>query len=238
MHKIMVLNAKGGCGKTTIATTLACYFASNGYSTALMDFDPQQSSNRWLKIRSPEQPQIKIIDGARSKAGVTRSWQLYGGNETEIVVIDTPAGVTGGKLVELFHKADSILIPVMPSIIDLHAMEVFLVELGRLLKQGQHRKHVGVIANRVRMKGKSYYAIEELMEEVGLPLVSVLRDTQNYSIAMESGLGISELKSGTSAKDRKHWDPILDWLLQMIPSKQQKLDLSNSPPGRWPSAVA
>ncbi len=237
MHKIMVLNAKGGCGKTTIATTLACYFASHGYTTALMDFDPQQSSNRWLKIRSPEHPQIKAIDGARPRSGVTRSWQLYGGNETEIVIIDTPAGVTGGKLVDLFHKADSILIPVMPSIIDLQAMEVFLGELGRLFKRGQNQKHIGVIANRVRMKGKSYHAIEELMGEVGLPLVSVLRDTQNYSLAMESGLGICELKPGTSAKDRKHWDSILDWLFQVIPSKQQKLDLPSTS-GRWPSAVA
>lgn len=237
MHKIMVLNAKGGCGKTTIATTLACCFAANGYSTALMDFDPQQSSRRWLETRSPEKPHIKAIDGARQQVGVTRSWQLHGGNETEIAVIDTPAGVTGGKLVDLFHKADSILIPVMPSIIDLQAMELFLNELGRLLKQSHHQKHVGVIANRVRMKGRSYYAIEELMEEVGLPLVSVLRDTQNYSIAMESGLGICELKPGNSAKDRKHWIPILDWLLQIIPSKQQKLDLSTSQ-GRWPSAVA
>ena len=238
MHKIMVLNAKGGCGKTTIATTLACYFVSNGYSTALMDFDPQQSSNRWLKVRSPEQPRIKAIDGARHQAGVTRSWQLHGGDETEIVIIDTPAGVTGGKLVDLYHKADSILIPVLPSIIDLQAMELFLGELGRLLKQSQHRKHVGVIANRVRMKGRSYHAIEELMEEVGLPLVSVLRDTQNYSIAMESGLGICELKPGISAKDKKHWDPILEWLFQTIPSKQRKLDLAPTSPGRWPSAVA
>jgi len=238
MHKIMVLNAKGGCGKTTIATSLACYFASNGYSTALMDFDPQQSSKSWLKIRSPEQPQIKAIDGARHKAGVTRSWQLHGGNGTEIVIIDTPAGVTGSKLVDLFHKADSILIPVMPSIIDLQAMELFLGELGRLLKQGQHRKHIGIIANRVRVRGRSYQAIEELMAGVGLPMVSVLRDTNNYSIAMESGLGICELKSGISAKDKKHWEPILEWLFRIIPSKQQKLDLSSSSPRGCPSAVA
>lgn len=237
MHKIMVLNPKGGCGKTTIATTLACYFASNGYNTALMDFDPQQSSNRWLQIRSPEQPRIKAIDGSHHRTGVTRSWQLHGGNETEIAVIDTPAGVTGGKLVDLFHKADSILIPVMPSIIDLQAMELFLGELGRLLKQGQHRKHIGVIANRVRMKGRSYHAIEELMGDAGLPLVSVLRDTQNYSIAMESGLGICELKPGTSAKDRKHWDPVLEWLFQIIPTKQRKLDLSPTSPDRLPSAA-
>lgn len=238
MHNIMVLNSKGGCGKTTIATSLACFFASNGYRTALMDFDPQQSSNRWLKIRSPEQPRIKVIDGVRSMAGVTRSWQLYSGNETEIVVMDTPAGVTGGKLVDLFHKADSILVPVMPSIIDLQAMEVFLGELGRLFKQGRHSKHIGVIVNRVRMRGKSYQTIEELMGKAGLPLVSVLRDSQNYSLAMESGLGISELTSGSSVKDKKHWVPILEWLFQNMPVKQQKLDLVQPSSGRWPSAVA
>ena len=126
----------------------------------------------WLGIRSGDQPQIKAIDGAHTRTGVTRSFQLYGGNETEIVVIDTPAGVTGGKLVDLYHKADSILIPVMPSIIDLQAMQVFLQELGRLFRQGRDKKHVGVIANRVRMRGKSYQAIEALMEEAGLPLVA------------------------------------------------------------------
>ncbi len=225
MHKIMVLNAKGGCGKTTIATTLACYFAGQGYNTALMDFDPQQSSNRWLTIRPQGQPVIKAIDGARARAGVTRSWQLYSGNETEVVIIDTPAGVTGGKLVDLFHRADTILIPIMPSIIDLHAMEHFLQELGRLFKQGHQGKRIGIIANRVRMKTRSYYAIETLMREMDLPLIATLRDTQNYSIAMESGRGICELKPGLSSKDRKHWEPILEWLHQEIPEKQADLDL-------------
>jgi len=235
MHKIMVLNAKGGCGKTTIATTLACYFAGQGYNTALMDFDLQQSSNRWLTIRPPEQPVIKAIDGARPKSGVTRSWQLYSGNETEVVIIDTPAGITGGKLVDLFHRADTILIPIMPSIIDLHAMEHFLQELGRLFKQGRQGKRIGVIANRVRLKTRSYHAIEALMRDMDLPLVATLRDTQNYSIAMESGRGICELKPGVSSKDRKHWEPILEWLHQEIPYKQETLDLGlrEAEPAGW-----
>ncbi len=225
MHNIMVLNAKGGCGKTTIATTLACYFARQGYNTALMDFDPQQSSNRWLTIRPPDQPPIKAIDGARPKTGVTRSWQLYSGNETEVVVIDTPAGVTGGKLVDLFHRADTILIPIMPSIIDLQAMQVFLQELRRLFNNGHQGKRIGVIANRVRLKTRSYHAIEALMEEMGLPLLTTLRDTQNYSLAMESGRGICEMGGGATAKDRKHWEPVLEWLHQEIPYKQERLTL-------------
>ena len=221
MHKVMVLNAKGGCGKTTIATSLACYFACHGYNTAIMDFDPQGSSNRWLQIRSPELPSIKSIDAVRPKTGVTRSWQLYGGGETEIVIMDTPAGLTGTKLMDLFHKADTILVPVMPSVIDLHAIEGFLGEVGRLFKQGRSGKRLGVVANRVRLKTKSFHAIEQLIAEAGMPLVASLRDTQNYSIALESGLGICELNDRVSSRDRDHWRPILDWLQQAIPEKPQ-----------------
>lgn len=219
MHKIIVLNAKGGCGKTTIATSLACYFAGQGYQTALMDYDPQGSSSRWLEIREPALPPIKSIDAVRPKTGITRSWQLYGGSETEIVVIDTPAGITGAKLIDLYHKADTVLVPVMPSIIDLHAIEGFLGELGRLFKRGGSGKRLGVIANRVRLKTKSFHAIEQLIAEAGMPLLASLRDTQNYSIAMESGMGICELNQGVSDKDKEHWQPIVDWLQQQLPAK-------------------
>lgn len=216
MHKIMVLNAKGGCGKTTIATTLACYFVSEGYQTALMDFDPQGSSAHWLKIRSPERPAIKSIDAVRPRSGVTRSWQLYSGNETEVVVIDTPAGVSGGKLVDLYHRADTILIPVMASMIDVHAMQGFFSELGRLFRRGG--KRVAVIANRVGEKSQAYHDIEALTAEIGIPLLATLRDTQNYSLAMSSGLGICELNPALSIRDREHWQPILEWLTRELPS--------------------
>lgn len=215
MHKIMVLNAKGGCGKTTIATTLACNFAGAGYQAALMDFDPQGSSARWLRIRSPDRPVIKSIDAVRPRSGVTRSWQLYSGDETEVVVIDTPAGVTGGKLVDLYHRADTILIPVMPSVIDLHAVAGFFEELRRLFNRGS--KRVAVIANRVSEKSQGYRDIEALTGEVGIPLLAALRDTQNYSVAMSSGLGICELKPSLSARDRKQWQPILEWLSKELP---------------------
>ncbi|MCB1859529.1 MAG: ParA family protein [Gammaproteobacteria bacterium] len=236
MHKIMVLNAKGGCGKTTIATTLACFFAGQGYSTALMDFDPQHSSYQWLKIRSPEEPPIKAIDGVRTATGVTRSWQLYSGAETDVVIIDTPAGITGGKLTDLFHKADTILVPVMPSIIDLLAMRGFLDELGRLRNRGHQKKRVGIIANRVTAGNQSKDAIKRLSDGADLPLIAVLRDTQNYSTAMASGLGISELNPGMTTMDREHWGPILDWLKQEIPGTPGKP--ASSSRARWPFAVA
>jgi chromosome partitioning protein len=219
MHNIMVLNAKGGCGKTTISTTLACYFAGQGYSTALMDYDPQNSSGHWLSMRTDEQPTIRSIDAARIRSGVTRTWQLHSGPGTDIVISDTPAGLTGGKLVDLFHKADSILIPVMPTMIDLHAVRRFLEEILRLSRHNLKGKHIALVANRVRFKTDSYQQLEELAAELEIPLIGSLRDTRNYTIAMESGKGICEMDQRATGKDRKQWQPIINWLSERMPSR-------------------
>ena len=51
MRSILVVNPKGGCGKTTIATNLATYYAVWNTSVALVDLDPQESTLQWLKVR-------------------------------------------------------------------------------------------------------------------------------------------------------------------------------------------
>lgn len=238
MHNIMVLNAKGGCGKTTISTTLACYFAGQGFTTALMDYDPQNSSHHWLEMRHPSQPQIRSIDAARTRTGMTRSWQLHTGVGTEVVVIDTPAGVTGGQLIELFNKADSILIPVMPTIIDLNAVEGFLEELMRFARHRLQGKRIAMVINRVRFKSEIYERIESLSSRLGIPLIGSLRDTHNYAVAMESGIGICEMKTDVSSKDREQWQPILRWLHETIPQKSQPREKSHHPEMQeWKSAA-
>ena len=51
MKTTLVLNPKGGAGKTTIATNLASCFAAAEVPTTLMDYDPQGSSMNWLRLR-------------------------------------------------------------------------------------------------------------------------------------------------------------------------------------------
>ncbi len=234
MHNIMILNAKGGCGKTTISTTLACYFAGQGYATALLDYDPQNSSRRWLTLRAAESAEISSIDAARPQAGVTRSWQLHTGNETDIVVTDTPAGIAGGKLFDLYQRADSILIPVMPSIIDFQAIEGFLKDLMRPARHRRGSKRIAIVANRVKFRTDAYRSLVELAKTYDIPVIGSLRDTQNYSIAMESGLGVCELTSSSSEKDRKQWQPIIRWLQESIPEKMpQKKSAPAVKPVSW-----
>ena len=74
--KIVVLNPKGGSGKTTLCTNLASCFALMEGDPALMDCDPQGSSMRWLDKRSPERPAIHGIAAHNFNSHKTRSWQL------------------------------------------------------------------------------------------------------------------------------------------------------------------
>ncbi|MES9856463.1 MAG: ParA family protein [Sedimenticola sp.] len=224
MHTIMVLNAKGGSGKTTIATTLACYFAGQGYNTSLMDHDPQHSSGHWLSIRNDNQPKITSINAVRPKSGLTRSFQLYGGCGTDITIMDTPAGITGGQLSDLFNKADTIIIPIMASVIDLHAARGFISEMMRMGKHRLHGKRLGLIANRVRSADSAYESIEKLAEETDIPVIASLRDSRNYTIAMESGLGICEQKHYHNSKDHKQWEAIYEWLMDVIPPKELPIE--------------
>ncbi len=220
MHTIMVLNAKGGSGKTTVATTLACYFAGQGYNTSLMDYDPQNSSGHWLSIRADDHPKITSIDAVRPKTGLTRSFQLYSGSETDITIMDTPAGVTNLQLGDLFNRADTVIIPVMASVIDLHATQGFVNEMIRMVKHRLHGKRIGLIANRVRSKSSAYRSIKKLSDEMNIPLITSLRDSRNYTIAMENGRGICEQKRYNNSLDHRQWKPVYEWLMKEIPSKK------------------
>ncbi len=215
MRRIMVLNSKGGCGKSTIATCLASYYAARGLKTALVDHDPQGSALRWLKRRSVEEqlPEIQGIDGAHPQMGITRSWLLHGGNgQTQMLVIDTPAGVERGNLFELVRQADDFLVPVMPSPIDIHAATRFIQDLllvGKVRTQG---KRIAIIANRVREHTVMYQQLERFLARLDIPEIARLRDTQHYAQAMEQGLGIHELQSRRKEKDLEQWLPLLEWL--------------------------
>jgi chromosome partitioning protein len=213
MRRIMLINAKGGCGKSTIATSLASYYASQGKKTVLLDHDPQGSSLHWLRHRSNELPKIRGIDGARPKPGATRTWLHHGGaGETQIMIIDTPAGVERSCLYEMVRRADDILVPVMPSSFDIHAVSQFLQELmvvGKVRSQG---KRIAMISNRIKNQFRLDPQLEQFLSCLEIPEITRLRDSQNYTQALERGIGIHELQSKGIERDLKQWHPLLEWL--------------------------
>jgi chromosome partitioning protein len=201
----MVLNAKGGSGKSTIATNLASYYAATGNKVMLVDFDPQHSSLDWLKERPSGRPNITGIDGSSGSVRVPRN--------IDYVVYDTPAAVRGKDLNALIRRSQSIIVPVLPSPIDMRAATDFIRTILDNGKISRKESRVALVANRCRENTNVYHQLETFLSTIRkVPFISVLRETQNYNRAAERGLGIFELAPYLISRDLEQWDPIIEWL--------------------------
>ena len=143
---------------------------------------------------------------------LTKSWQLRVPPETDVAIIDSPAGTDITELAALFQQNDSVLIPVLPSPIDIHATAHFIKEL---LTTGGARKRMirlAVIANRVRKNTHMYHALERFLFSLNIPFISSLRDTQLYAKAIEQGIGVQEIPGSSNKVDRQQWAPVFRWL--------------------------
>ena len=209
MQKIIVMNAKGGCGKSTIATNIASYYASHGVATALFDHDPQGSSMQWLQRRPNRVLPIHGVAAYQHSRSTTRSWQLRVPPEVQKVVIDTPAGLKGFELTEHLKGVDAVVIPVLPSSIDINATGNFLRELLLVAKVNMRQTPIYIVPNRVKPRTRTFDALERFLAGLKMPVVQQLRDTVNYIRAAEQGLGVYELAQGNLEADRRAWDNLM-----------------------------
>ena len=231
MKRIVVLNPKGGSGKTTLATNLASLFAERGHKTALMDHDSQGSSSYWVGQRAAERPAIQIIPAYKHPISVTRNFFLRVEPNTEYLIIDTPAALDFGAFQRTLQEATAIVIPVLPSDVDIHAVANCIGQLLTLAKIGREERRIAVVANRVRKNTRVYQRLVFFLKTLQIPFITTLRDTQNYINAAASGVGIFEMPANRVREDIAAWQPLLEWLESRGQSEQRAT-------GMLPSAVA
>lgn len=212
MQRIIILNPKGGSGKTTVATNLAAQHACTGELPALMDLDPQGSSTRWLRKRTENHAPIHGIAGFERSATVTRSWQLRVPSGCTTLIVDTPAAIDPQSLPEITRGADAVLVPVMPSDIDIHAAAKCIADLLLVAKIRRSDDRIGIIANRVRSNTLISQALMRFLNSLDIPLVATFRDTQNYVRSVESGAGLHEMPRWQVRQDLEEWDKLAAWL--------------------------
>ncbi|NOX70154.1 MAG: ParA family protein [Gammaproteobacteria bacterium] len=205
MRHIMVLNAKGGCGKSTLATNIASYFANEGYGVALADYDPQQSGLDWIERRPDNRPEIVGLAGY--KEGLKRAPR-----SVDFVIIDAPARSHGAELQNLVKHAETIIVPVLPSTIDMQAATRFITELKAVGKIERKQAKIGVVANRVREYTLIFEELDEYLTSAKVPYIAALREAQNYVRAYSRGLGIFELPEYLAWPDWEQWEPLTKWL--------------------------
>jgi len=226
MRKIMLLNAKGGCGKSTMATNLASYYASQGKSVVIADYDPQGSSMEWIEARAQDRPPIIGIAAWREPLRVSRS--------TDYVIMDVPAGSRGTELTSMVRRAQTVVIPVLPSPTDIRACAHFIHDLLLVGRVTRDETRLAVVANRVRestgvqgameqvlgsikipytsLNTQIYQNLERFLTRLKIPFVATLRESNNYLVADARGMGIFDLPSDSAAQDIEQWEPLLKWL--------------------------
>jgi chromosome partitioning protein len=205
MRHVMVLNAKGGCGKSTLSTNVAVFFAKEGQQVCIADYDPQRSSLDWLAQRPADLPPISGVaafdEGLRS---VPRA--------TDVLVIDAPARVHGMELNELVRRAETILVPVLPSSVDMKACAHFMAELLEIGKVSRKQARLALVANRVRENTLIYEELDQYLSKLKVPYLGSLREAQNYVRAYARGMGVLELPEYLASPDWKQWEQLGEWL--------------------------
>lgn len=204
VRTIMVLNAKGGSGKTTLATNLAGHYAVKGASVVLADFDPQGSCLAWLHARPAGNARIHGLAAWKEPLWVPR--------EAEYVIMDVPAAFHLLQLRRLVRRAQTLLVPILPSALDRRAAADFLRRLCQVDSVARLQTKLALVANRARENTHAYGLLETFLQELKLPFVASLRDSQNYLHAAERGESIFELGTASARTDVDEWEPLLKWL--------------------------
>ncbi len=201
MKSILIANPKGGCGKTTLAVNLASYYARRGKTVGLVDLDEQGSAMTWLGLRPEKHPGIAGWQAAR---GGKSSF-----NGSDVIIMDGPARITSGKLEKALSNAHVILVPVLPSLFDMDAVERFLEVVGDLPAVKRGKKRIGLVANRVRSNTISSQDLKKTLKKMSPKVVGNLSDSQIYVRSGARGLGIFDVAKSQSQHLRDEWRSLI-----------------------------
>ena len=202
-YSVLVLNSKGGAGKTTVATNLASLLAQRE-TVLLADLDPQGSSSHWWRRRPPTLPEITLVSDPQ------RKFRDY--PPAQWLILDAPAGLKRTRLEEMLDEVSTLLVPITASVLDMDASLVFLERLQEIKRFRKGRIRIGIVANRVHQGTRAKQALEDFLRDLEIPVIASLRDSQIYVRAAAAGLGIADLRASENRSELPQWTRILQFL--------------------------
>jgi chromosome partitioning protein len=210
MRTILVASSKGGAGKSTVATNLAAHFALEGKATAILDADRQKSSTHWCEKRAQLESAVLPLDGCR------RNWDKHLPDGIERLVVDAAAGAMGDELADVLDMADAVVVPVLPSAIDIEATVPFLDSLVKHPRVKKGKLPVGLVGNRLKPWTTASQQAMDQLKAWPYPLVAQLRDTQAYVLLAGLGKSVFDYHSEQIRSHQDDWAPLLRWLKKSL----------------------
>lgn len=211
--RICIMNGKGGSGKSTLATNLATILSTHANSVTIIDNDPQASSIRWLKERPYTAIPIRGVTASEmTRLKNIQLWNSGIGPETKYVIIDTQAGLKGLELSDVIDRSDMIIIPVLPSAIDMRATADFVAQVFLSKAYRRTRKPIGVVANRVINDSIIYRKLQKFLLSLRMNFISTFSDNRAYLVAAEKGVGIFETNEPNTEGEKTEWDLLNQWV--------------------------
>ena len=217
-RRILIINGKGGCGKTTVATNLAVAYAVEGRRVVLADGDAQGSSAYWAAQRPSRLPAISMIHAHECCGGPSPLHELAP-RTTERLIVDGHTGGDERELQALIRQADVILVPIQPSSIDIRVGSRFIAQILTHRRFRATPRPLGVLANRVQPNADAHVQLKHFLGCLGHPVVATFRDSPVYSEAIEMGKGVVDmLDSRAARKETPAWRNLTAWIdAQAVP---------------------
>ncbi|QPC43400.1 ParA family protein [Kaustia mangrovi] len=199
---IAVINIKGGCGKTTVATHLAGAFAASGLVSTLADYDRQKSATLWGKLRGEDARTVRLVDWQKDYGDVPK--------RTQRLVVDCPASLRTPRARDVVRDADLVVVPMLPSIFDERSTLRFLGKIETLKRVRKGKTPILIVANRYRARTKEAIRLDRLMTGNGYLIVARIPDKSIYPRLAEKGLTVFDNDTKAARLEQEQWLPLLE----------------------------
>ncbi len=173
--KVLVINRKGGAGKSTFAIAMASFYAHQNVKTEIIDLDPQGTSHFWGD-KTDNVRTTKFLPSSN----VPFSLALRLEADTRITVIDSPSNFSQFEMEKYISMVDKIIFPVQPSPIDVHSMLGFIKDLIKSPAFRQNKVELAFVITRCKENKQGTEFIHKVLQHMKYPLLGSMSEDQAY----------------------------------------------------------